>query len=73
MFVMSGAVLLATEEVVLEGVFVSDVRVGMGFEDGELVCGVGRGAKEAVKERLQVGLEWVSGTGTVVEAFMCSS
>ena len=72
-FVMGRAIAFTTEEAVLEGVLVGDVGSGSGFELGEFVGGIWGGAEQCAKERLQVGLEWVGGTGAVVEAFMCSS
>ena len=47
---MNGAIVLATEETVLEGVFIGDVRVGSGPEDCEFVGGVGCGVKKTVEE-----------------------
>jgi len=72
-FVVTRAVALSAEAAVLEGVDVGDMGPRPGFELREFVGCVGGGAKERAEERLQVGLEWVGGTGAVVEAFMCSS
>ena len=72
-FIVTRAVVLSAEAAVLEGVDVGDVGSRPGFELCKLVGCVGGGAKERAEERLQIGLEWVGGTGAVVEAFMCSS
>ena len=71
--VVTQAVVLSAEEAVLEGVVVGDMRPRPGFELSELVGSIGGGAEEGMKERLQIGLEWVEDNSAVVEAFMCSS
>ena len=71
--IVNGAVPFVAEKAVLKGMFVGDVGAVVGFEDGELVCGIGCRAKEAAEEGLQDGLEWVSDIWSVVVAFICSS
>ena len=59
-FIVDGAVAFTAEEAVLEGMVVSGMRAGLGFELHELMSGEGCGAKQGTEERLQFGLEWVS-------------